>query len=149
MVADALTGGVRGLRAAVRWARRQAAEALRQTAELLDALPVAALAEDDDQAEAPDVLPMPIVLPMPSVPAVPMPAAAQVTVEAPAVEAPARGRATDDDRARPDPLDGGAIAWALLQHGSIRAAARALSVPESTLRVQCRKAGVRSPRARR
>jgi len=72
----------------------------------------------------------------PVVPAAPvpvlMPAAAQVTVEAPARTAGERER----------------LAAALAEHGSIRAAARALGVGESTLRGRLKWYGIEAPSGR-
>jgi hypothetical protein len=72
-----------------------------------------------------------------------MPAAAQqVTVEGPAIEARApTGRGTVEDRER--------LAAALAAHGTIRAAARALGVGESTLRGRLKRQGVETPTRKR
>jgi DNA-binding NtrC family response regulator len=87
----------------------------------------------DDNPSEPTVPPAVEAVP------VPMPAAAQVTDEAPAVEAPDRG--ADDERER--------IAAALAEHGGIRAAARALRIGESTLRGRLKRHGIEAPRSRR
>jgi hypothetical protein len=64
---------------------------------------------------------------------VPMPAAAQVTVEGPAH--------TEGERER--------LAAALAEHGSIRAAARALGIGESTLRGRLKRHGIEAPMSKR
>jgi transcriptional regulator with GAF, ATPase, and Fis domain len=65
-----------------------------------------------------------------------MPAAARLTVEAPAT-----CQDTEGERQR--------LAAALAAHGSIRAAARALGVAESTLRGRLRRHGIEAPSSKR
>jgi hypothetical protein len=120
------------LRQGVALVRQQAAALLRSAAEVLDPLPVA-------QEAAPVVVVRDVVRPvlcrveLPVVEApveavpVPMPSAAQVTVEAPTPDA------------------GADLAAALEKHGTVRAAARALGIAESTFRGRCRKLGVKTP----
>jgi hypothetical protein len=68
----------------------------------------------------------------------PMPSAARETEPA----APADPAAADER----DEADG--IRAALAEHGSLRAAARALGMPESTLRTKCKRLGIGTPRGR-
>jgi hypothetical protein len=119
------------LRQAVAAVRVGLAERLRAVAEVLGPLPVA-------QEAAPEVVVRDVVRPvlcrveLPVVEApveavpVPMPSAAQVTVEA-------------------APDVGADLAAALEKHGTVRAAARALGIAESTFRGRCRKFGVKTP----
>jgi hypothetical protein len=113
-----------GARRALGWLRRTAARALRAAAEVLDPAPVAeartfplATVRQEAAPAVPLVPDAPVVLAMP--------AAAQVTAP---------------------PADGApALQDALAQHSTVRAAARALGIAESTFRGRCRKAGVPLP----
>jgi hypothetical protein len=125
-LAEAAAAGVRAVGRAVSWVRRKLAAGLRAAAERLDPVPVVSRLEVRLARLAPAAVRAgaPVILPMPS--------AAQVTTEdAPAV-LPLRPAGDD-------------LAAALEKHGSVRAAARALGVAESTLRGRCRKAGVKLP----
>jgi transcriptional regulator with GAF, ATPase, and Fis domain len=119
------------------------AERLRLAADHIDPRPMAVA----EARTAPESLPAaeatvgptaasePVAQAEPASVAVPvlMPAAARVTVEAPA------GR--DDERER--------LAAALAAHGSIRAAARALGIGESTLRGRLKRHGIEATKSRR
>jgi hypothetical protein len=118
------------------------AERLRQAAGIIDPSPLAtteaqATYEPLPAVEAtvdPPATPEPVSVPVPLV----MLAAAQVTVEGPAVEARAPTEpGTDEERER--------LAAVLTAHGTIRGAARALGVGESTLRSRLKRHGVEAP----
>jgi hypothetical protein len=125
----AAAAGVGAVRAGVSWLRGRLADGLRAAADVLKPLPVATaasypVAQVAAPVEAPAPVEEPVILAMPS--------AAQCTVEeAPAV-LPLRPAGED-------------LAALLEKHGSVRAAARALGVAESTLRGRCKKAGVQLP----
>ena len=117
-LADGLAETGRAAAKGVAWLRRAAARVLRSAAEALDPVPVA------EARTYP--LALPVEAPAPEeAPVLTMPAAAQVT------DAPTRARPR--------------CAELLAQHGSIRAAARAAGVAESTFRGWCRKEGVKAP----
>jgi hypothetical protein len=110
----------------------------------------AAVAEPEPAAE-PEVVYLPLtgtvaeVRPEP----VPLPAAAQETEEPAVPVAAVEGRAPG---AEPEPAaaaEAATIRDALARHGSVRAAAKALGVAESTLRRKCRRLGINAPRAKR
>lgn len=126
--AAALADGVaevgRAVAKGVRWLRQTAALVLREAAEVLDPSPVARLRVYPVAGVAP---PPPVAMPVKApAPVLVIASAAQVTAEA---EGPA-------------PVD---LAAVLAEHGSVRAAARAVGVAESTFRGRCRKAGVQLP----
>jgi hypothetical protein len=106
------------------------AERLRQAADRIDPRPQAGPEAQAAPAVEADVDPSAVGEPV----AVLMPAAAQVTVEAP-------DQGSADGRGR--------LTAALAEHGSIRAAARALAIGESTLRCRLRRHGIEAPRSRR
>jgi hypothetical protein len=116
-----LSAGAEQLSRLLHCGRVLLAARLRQAADLIDPRPV------DESASAPTVPPAVEAVP------VPMPAAARVTVEAPDRREDARER----------------LAAALAEHGSIRAAARALGIGESTLRGRSKRYGTEAPRSRR
>jgi hypothetical protein len=125
-----------GARRALGWLRRTAARALRAAAEVLDPADTAPVAEGRrydlvtlrrDTAPAVPLVPdVPVVLPMR--------AAAQVTedVEAPALPVEVFGWTWD-------------YAALLAEHGTVRAAARATGIAESTFRSRCKRLGVAVP----
>ena len=128
--ATAVRSGLRGLRQALASGLRRLADRIEAPAPVPARLVVpdprtgsVMYAEEAQPAPVVEVVPeAPVILPV----AVPMPSAAQVTVEAAPVA----------------DLD---LAGLLETHGSVRAAARALGVAESTLRGRLRKAGVKLP----
>jgi hypothetical protein len=133
LMVDGARAGAGAAAKAWGWLRRKAGCVLRAMADVIDPrsapVPCYELGSDPERVQAPD----PIILPMPE----PMLSAAQVT----AARAPRKRVPLPAHQAE-------AIRRAIAEHGSIRAAARALGIPESTLRSRAKAAGIELPTRR-
>ncbi len=160
LVGEAAALGLDKARHALRWFRKAAARALRQLAEVLDPAPLprprvvtlyvpltrpadverlnASYLDglNDGRAEA-----------LADVRQLNAPPTLQSPAEAATIAAAASDTASGPAAGQVDPVPPCATADALrgilAEHGSIRGAARALGIAESTLRSRCRKAGIR------
>ncbi len=106
-------------------------------AQLTVAVPVAVAEPAPVEAPAPEPVPVPEPLPLPLPVPVAMPAAAQITTEEP----PAAAHSTTADEAD-------TLRAALAEHGSIRGAAKALGMADSTLRGRLKRLGIEAPTAK-
>jgi hypothetical protein len=135
------------LRQGVSWLRRAAAGALRAVAKVLDPLPVQVPAVEVRDVVWPVLyrVELPVVevpTPVEAAPVLAMPSAAQVTAEEAPVaveEAPAPAAEYGPVTCREEAEE------ALARWDTVRAAARACGIAESTLRSRCRKWGVPLP----